>query len=361
MKRIPVIQLGLGGVGRALVRQIIRNRERHAQGLGIRLEYAALTDSDGLVADSEGISDEELLPLVDAKAQGARLRDLKGGRSWANDPALLDELALNGTSAIVVDVTASEQTIPLLLKARGRGWGIVLANKLPLAGPFGVFERLASSRRTRFETTVAAALPVISTLQAFLLDTGDSVKKIRGCVSGTLGMICQRLEGGEVLSHIVADARAHGHTEPDPREDLAGRDAARKALILARLLGHPLEFQDVEVKPLYPAEWDPLSVDEFMKRLPELDGRYLTTARKVQAEGRKLRYVIEIAEGHCQARLEKLAPDDELLRPGVTDSVVAFHTERYGDSALIVRGKGSGPELTASGILADILALTQEI
>jgi homoserine dehydrogenase len=356
MKGISVIQLGLGGVGRTLVRQIIKNRERHAQGLGVRLEHIALTDSDGLVVDSEGISDDELLRLVEAKAQGAKLRDLNGGRPWANDPTLLDELDLDET-AVVVDVTASEQTIPLLLKARGRGWGIVLANKLPLAGSYDVFEKLTSSPRTRFETTVAAALPVISTLQAFLLDTGDSVKKIRGCVSGTLNIVCQRLEGGEVLSQIVADARAHGHTEPDPREDLSGRDAARKALILARLLGYQLEFADVEARPLYPAEWDPLSVEEFMNRLPELDGRYLTTAREAQAEGRKLRYVIEVAAGRCRARLEALAPDDELLRPGVADSVVAFYTERYGDGALIVRGKGSGPELTASGVLADVLML----
>jgi homoserine dehydrogenase len=356
MERIPVIQLGLGGVGRALVRQIVMNRERHAQGLGVRLEVVALTDSDGLVVDSEGIPDEKLLQVVDAKAQGARLRDLKGGRSWANDPAIFDELDLDDR-AVVVDVTASEQTLPLLLQARGRGWEIVLANKLPLAGSYDVFEKLTASSRTRFETTVAAALPVISTLQAFLLDTGDSIRVIRGCVSGTLNIICQRLEQGEVLSQIVADARAHGHTEPDPREDLAGRDAARKALILARLLGYQLEFADVEALPLYPSEWDKLSVEEFMNRLPELDGRYLATAREAQAEGRKLRYVIEVAEGRCRARLEALAPDDELLRPGVADSVVAFHTERYGDSALIIRGKGSGPELTASGVLADLLML----
>jgi len=359
VRKTSIVQLGLGGVGRALVRQIVAGRERHAKGLGVRLEYVALTDRDGLIFDPKGIPDDRLARLVDVKSRGAKLKALEEGRPWANDPALLDGVHANASDTVIVDVTASQETIPLLLKARERGWGIVLANKLPLAGPYDVFKALVASRRTRFETTVAAALPVISTLQAFLLDTGDRVKKIRGCVSGTLNIICQRLEQDEKLSQIVADARAHGHTEPDPREDLAGRDAARKALILARLLGYPLELRDVEVEPLYPAEWDSLSVEEFMEHLPELDARYRQLAQDARAQGQTLRYVIEVSQGRCRARLERLESNDELLRPGVADSVVAFYTERYGDSALIVRGKGSGPELTASGVLADVLLVAQ--
>jgi homoserine dehydrogenase len=357
VRKIPIVQLGLGGVGQALVRQVVASRERHVKELSMHLEYAALTDRGGLVFDPKGIPDDKLMQLVDAKTRGAKLQELEEGRPWANDPALLDEI--DASVAIVVDVTASDETIPLLLRAHERGWGIVLANKLPLAGPYDVFKALVASRKTRFETTVAAALPVISTLQAFLLDTGDRVKKIRGCVSGTLNIICQRLERGEKLSQIVADARTHGHTEPDPREDLAGRDAARKALIVARLLGYPLELRDVKVEPLYPAEWDSLSVEEFMEHLPELDARYRQLAQDARAQGQTLRYVIEVSQGRCRARLERLGPDDELLRPGVADSVVAFYTERYGDSALIVRGKGSGPELTASGVLADVLLVAQ--
>ena len=354
-RTIPLVQLGLGGVGRALVRQILQTRERHAQALGVRLEYVALADRDGLVLDPKGLSDDKLIQLVEAKGRGRGLRELEGGRPWAADPSLLEEI--DAGSGIVVDVTASSETIPLLLQAVERGWGIVLANKLPLAGPYDVFQKLVSSRRTRFETTVAAALPIISTLQTFLLDTGDRVEKIRGCVSGTLNILCQRLERGERLSEIVRDARAHGHTEPDPREDLAGRDAARKALILARLLGYPLELDDVEVEGLYPAEWDALDVETFMERLQELDARYHELAEEARAQGRKLRYVIEVTEGRCRARLESLEPQDELLRPGIADSVVAFYTERYGDGPLIVRGRGSGPELTASGVLADLLML----
>ncbi len=356
---VPIIQLGLGSVGRALVNQIVANRKLRDERFDVArsLKYIAIADRDGVVLNKQGIPDEQLAKIVEMKAQGSRLRDVEGGQSWNGETSLLD--ACESPTAVVVDASASEITVTTLLEARAREHRIVLANKLPLTGPYEIFRELTSSRRVRFETTVGAALPVISTLQSFLLDTGDTVRRIRGCVSGTLNMVCQRLERAEKLSEIVRDAKAQGHTEPDPREDLGGRDAARKALILARLLGYPLEFKDVEIEPLYPPEMDALSVDEFMKRLSQHDQHFVELAHKAKAQNRKLRYVIEVTEDRCRAHLEQLSLDDELLRPGVADSVVAFETTRYRDSPLIVRGKGSGPELTASGVLADILLLAQ--
>jgi hypothetical protein len=40
--------------------------------------------------------------------------------------------------------------------------------------------------------------------------------------------------GGAPFSAVVAEAKALGYTEPDPRDDLAGMDVARKVTILAR-------------------------------------------------------------------------------------------------------------------------------
>ena len=35
--------------------------------------------------------------------------------------------------------------------------------------------------------------------------------------------------------------------------------------------------------------------------------------------------------------------------------MVAFWTDRYPESPLVVRGPGAGPEVTASGVFADII------
>ena len=39
---------------------------------------------------------------------------------------------------------------------------------------------------------------------------------------------------GKPFSEVVSQAKAQGFTEPDPRDDLAGMDVARKVTILAR-------------------------------------------------------------------------------------------------------------------------------
>ncbi len=43
------------------------------------------------------------------------------------------------------------------------------------------------------------------------------------------------------------------------------------------------------------------------------------------------------------------------------EAFVAFHTERYREYPLIVRGSGAGGEITAAGVLADILRLAQNL
>lgn len=64
-------------------------------------------------------------------------------------------------------------------------------------------------------------MPVISTLNN-LLDTGDELVHIEGILSGTLSFIFNSFGAGKTFSQVVADAKAKGFTEPDPREDLAG-------------------------------------------------------------------------------------------------------------------------------------------
>jgi aspartokinase/homoserine dehydrogenase 1 len=43
------------------------------------------------------------------------------------------------------------------------------------------------------------------------------------------------------------------------------------------------------------------------------------------------------------------------------EALVAFTTERYRDYPLIVRGAGAGGDVTAAGVLADVLRLAQDV
>ena len=58
--------------------------------------------------------------------------------------------------------------------------------------------------------------------------------QLTGRCAGTLSYIFNSFVAGKAFSEVVAQAKAQGFTEPDPRDDLAGMDVARKVTILAR-------------------------------------------------------------------------------------------------------------------------------
>ena len=92
-------------------------------------------------------------------------------------------------------------------------------------------------RAIKFEATVGAGLPIIDTFKK-LDEAGDRVTSIDGCVSGTLMHVLSAVSAGRAFSDAVREAVERGYAEPDPRDDLSGRDAGRKGLILGRMIGY---------------------------------------------------------------------------------------------------------------------------
>jgi len=290
-----MILFGVGGVGRALVRQIVEQRQFHAATYGLQLEFHALCDSDGAVIETNGFTDDQLRELLDFKAKGGKFAQHPRGGPQSSPPAIVN--IAGRTGAVVVDCTASVATVPALTMALERGYRVVLANKKPLTVEQEVYDRLTSAGatgratervrhlgRTRWETTVGAGLPVIVTLNR-LVASGDPVSRIAGTFSGTLGYVMTGLQAERPFSEIVREAHKLGYTEPDPRDDLGGIDVARKALILARGIGWRLAMTDVQVTGLYPVEMSNLSVSEFLSVLPTLDADFQARVQAAKAEG----------------------------------------------------------------------------
>lgn len=355
MKTIHLLLLGFGGVGRALARQIVTARDRHSARAEIRLEVVGAADSGGAMLDLNGLADGRLAEIDQAKVATGRLPEADRPLT----PALAAELPHR---SIVVDTTATEATAPVLLEARRQGAGVVLANKLPVAGPQAWFDALCrpGDGRVRWETTCGAALPVISTLNT-LLDSGDDVRRIEGSLSGTLAYLAAQLEIGVSFGDAVREAKRLGFTEPDPRQDLSGRDAARKALILARMLGWRLELSDVSIESLYPPEMDGLTTDGFLREVDALNEPMRARAAELRAGGRKLRYLALIEDGRVALRLTGVDPAGKLGSIGPGDSIVAFTTRYYPDAPMAISGRGAGQDVTASGVLGDIVSVSRQL
>ena len=233
--RADVVILGYGRIGRELARQLDGATGR----IGVRV--AAVIDRSGFVLDPDGLTGPRLETLADSKESGISLADAPSGVRATASEALASIRQLGLSRPILVDLTASDTT-PELEEAIAAGMDLVLANKRPLADLRDATRGLARhaaahGRRVLHEATVGAGLPLLDTISK-LQESGDEVLAIEGCPSGTLGYLFGEIGRGTPFSTALRAAMALGYTEPDPRDDLSGMDVARKALILAQLLGY---------------------------------------------------------------------------------------------------------------------------
>jgi aspartokinase/homoserine dehydrogenase 1 len=247
-----------------------------------------------------------------------------------------------------------------------RGIHVITPNKRANTAELAYYRELRATSRqhaTRYlyEATVGAGLPIIQTLRD-LTQTGDDVRSIEGILSGTLSYLFNSYDGSRTFSEIVADARARGFTEPDPRDDLSGMDVARKVVILAREMGLPMELDDVRVEGLVPEDLQALSVPEFMEALPQRDAVMAKLFDDAARRGEVLRYVGSVdSDGNASARLRSYPRSHPFARIQLTDNIVLFSTRRYQPNPLVVQGPGAGPEVTAGGVFADLLRLASSL
>lgn len=357
--RTDIVLLGVGSIGRELLGQL--NASRNGFGRGVRV--CALLDRSGYVFDSDGISRRSLSALCAHKLRGGALREATGGLAANSTDAIAFLTACLRGRAILVDATAAD-THDILEIVLERGWDVVLANKVPLAAEQSRVDRLravarASSASLLHEATVGAGLPVIDTLRK-LIEAGDRVTAIEGCPSGTLGFLFGQLRRGQSFSAALRDAIAAGYTEPDPRVDLSGLDVARKALILARIIGYRGDLSSVSVETLVPGALASVTRDEFLSRSSELDDAWQARVEAARARGAVLRYRARVTRRSVRVGLAEVPATNPLSLLHGTDNQFSFTTARYKAQPLVITGPGAGPAVTAAGVYNDLLRVIAE-
>ena len=264
--------------------------------------------------------------------------------------------------AVVIDCSASDAVAAQYPAWLAAGIHVITPNKHAGAGPLPRYAAIREARaqsgaRFRYEATVGAGLPVISTLRD-LLDTGDELVAVDGILSGTLAWLFNKFDGSTAFSDLVREAHALGYTEPDPRDDLSGMDVARKLVILGREAGVSLSLDDVDVESLVPTALRDADRDAFMAGLASLDAPMQAALDAARAKGCVLRYVARLQrDGQASVALQELPADHAFAHLRLTDNCVQFTTRRYRDNPLVVQGPGAGPEVTAAGVFSDLLRL----
>jgi len=347
--------IGCGVVGSELLDQLAEQAHQLKSEFNLDLRVRAISTS-------------RRTAFADGQLDLARWREALESEAVPTDlAAVADHVqAEHLPHAVIIDCTASEAVAQRYEDWMARGIHVITPNKRANTSDFAYYRALRRTSRengTRYlyETTVGAGLPVIQTLRD-LVQTGDEVYQVEGILSGTLSYLFNVYDGSRSFSEIVADARARGFTEPDPRDDLSGMDVGRKVVILAREIGLPIELSEVEVEGLVPEAMEHLSVPDFLEALPSQDEAMAALFEDARRRGEVLRYVgLVDREGRASARLRSYPLDHPFARIQMTDNIVLFRTRRYQPNPLVVQGPGAGPEVTAGGVFADLLRLASSL
>lgn len=338
---LDVYVAGVGHVGGALLRQIAALPHRSVRVVGACSRQRSALNLDGL-------------------ADGAALSP--GAPDW---PAVVAALAGHARQrpTVWVDATGSPDVADWVEPALAAGISVVTPSKLANTRSQASYDRLRalSTGRVhyRYETTAGAGLPVVATVEN-LVATGDRIRSIRGVLSGSLTYLFGQIERGVLFSEAVRRAHVQGYAEPDPRDDLSGEDVARKLLILARSAGLRVERSDIAVESLVPPESVDVPATLVTDTLAVADAAWAERVARATERGERLRYVASVEtvpDLRFRVGVQSVPASSALGTLAGTDNLVEITTDRYAASPVVVRGPGAGAEVTAAGVLADVLAV----
>ena len=339
---------GVGTVGGKLIEQIRSQYETLMQRNGLKLNVVGIASSKAGVFDRDGIDLENYRELLKApEAQGKNLRD--------------EVLGMNIFNSVFVDCTASKDIASLYQTFLEHNISVIAANKIAASSDYENYMKLKKTARNRgvwfrYETNVGAGLPIIGTIND-LRNSGDKILKIEAVLSGTLNFIFNEISADVPFSETVRRAKEQGYSEPDPRIDLSGTDVVRKLVILTREAGYQVEQTDVEKHLFVPNEYFEGSVDDFWKKLPELDADFEARRKKLEADGKRWRFVATMEDGKTNVALKEVDDNHPFYRLEGSNNIVLLTTERYKEYPMLIQGYGAGASVTAAGVFANIMSI----
>ena len=355
-RHIGLVVAGVGNIGECFI-NMLPNQIQNQTSLE-NLHLVGLVGSRKALVNNDGIDPSTALAQYQ---QFATEYDKDSLLTWiANHP--YDEL-------IVVDITPSESFSELYHDFFNQGIHVIGANKWAASSSKENYSALlkgAEENKALWlgNTTVGAGLPINHSI-ADLLSSGDKISSISGIFSGTLSWLFGQFDGNKPFSELVQEALSLGLTEPDPREDLSGRDVQRKLLILARSAGYQLSLDDILVENLVPEQLRDVDLSAFLERASELDEYFASSLANAKEQNGCIRYVAKfsVVEQRIVAEVKLATLPDKHAFANLTpcDNIFQVESLWYQTNPLIIRGPGAGREVTAGGIHSDLVNICQQL
>ena len=347
-KVVNLFVCGIGTVGGSLLKQLREQHDFLMVRRRLRLNIVGVANSRRSYFNVDGIETENVLSLLEEK--GLELNTEEISRRFID---------MDLYNSVFVDCTANPEVAALYENLLDNNISVVAANKIAASSPYSNYIKLKQTALDKgvkylYETNVGAGLPIIKTISD-LCDSGDEVVRIEAVLSGTLNYIFNKLSAENSFSETIKMAMNAGLSEPDPRQDLSGKDVVRKLVILAREAGYKLDLEDVELTPFMDRPYFEGSKEHFFEIVTNLDAKFEQQRRQLEEEGKKLRFVASWEEGKAEVSLLAVDRNHPFYHLEDSNNMVLLTTKRYKQYPMVIQGYGAGADVTAAGVFADII------
>ena len=278
----------------------------------------------------------------------ALVRRLDAPRSVALPDGVLtddftDVLEDDGIDIVIEAMGGEHPALDHLTQLLSRGVSVVTANKEVVAkhGPALMAAARSSGARLRYEASVGGGIPIIGPLQDDLL--ANDISSVRAIINGTTNYILTKMsQEGLAFGDALRQAQELGYAEPDPANDIEGRDAVYKLAILASLAFHTTVTPD----------------EVHCEGITALEADDFQYAHELGYEI-KLLAIAQRIDGAVQARVHPALLHRETMLAKVEGPFNAVEVEGDLVGPVVFHGRGAGPSPTASAIIGDLLALAR--
>ena len=87
----------------------------------------------------------------------------------------------------------------------------------------------------------------------------------------------------------------------------------------------------------------------------DLDADWARRVAEAEADGKRLAFVGVIADDGLSVGVRAVDTASPFGGSRGTDNVIIIQSDRYSETPLVVQGPGAGPDVTAAGLLADLV------